>query len=296
MEEFVMKEYKKILCKTMEAFVKFCSENKLSYMGCGGTAIGALRHGGIIPWDDDIDVYMPRHDYERFLANRKKLNNSQYRIATPGDENYHYSFSKFYDNTTTLVELPQFPNCVIGVFIDVFPLDEVSGDFEEIKRKKRMYDRLYDRYLYSFWKVSFRSICSHLYYRKFRNLFYMIYTKFVSHEKLNKIRDEFVLFDKERMKDKGDKVLTYISIYGLEKEVFNKEWFENVISIPFEYFRINIPSGYDKYLTQLYGDYMTPPPIEKQVTRHFHYYLNLKERLDSVEIKKRLDKGERTVM
>lgn len=71
MDDFVIKEYKKILCKTMEAFIKFCSENKISYMGCGGTAIGALRHGGIIPWDDDIDVYMPRHDYERFLANRK---------------------------------------------------------------------------------------------------------------------------------------------------------------------------------------------------------------------------------
>lgn len=296
MDECAIKKYKQILCQTMKAFIRFCDDNDIKYMACGGTAIGALRHKGIIPWDDDIDVYMFRRDYERFISLRRKLESTSYRVGTPGDANYYYSFSKFFDATTTLVELPQFDKCVIGVYIDIFPLDEVEGPISEIKKLKHRYDYFYMKYQYSYWKVTPRSICAHLYHGMFKHLFYLIYTKLLTNKQLYSLRDEFVQFDKKLINNHGTKVLTFISIYGLEKEIFEKKWFADTLEVDFEDFKIKIPAEYDRYLTHLYGDYMTPPPPQKQVTRHYHYYLNLKERLDYTEIKNRLKKGEHTVI
>lgn len=125
MEEDKLK-YKEILCKTMKSFINICKEHNLQYYACAGTCLGAIRHKGMIPWDDDIDVLMPRSDYDKFLALKQKLQGTGYEIVDSNNQFYNQWFAKFSDANTTIVEMTDFP-IVFGVYVDIFPLDEVEN-------------------------------------------------------------------------------------------------------------------------------------------------------------------------
>lgn len=125
MEEDKLK-YKEILCNTMKSFINICKEHNLQYYACAGTCLGAIRHKGMIPWDDDIDVLMPRSDYDKFLALKQKLQGTGYEIVDSNNQFYNQWFAKFSDANTTIVEITDFP-IVFGVYVDIFPLDEVGN-------------------------------------------------------------------------------------------------------------------------------------------------------------------------
>ena len=112
-------------------------KNNLSYYAAYGTALGAIRHGGIIPWDDDIDVWMPRKDYERFLALRPSLVDTSFEILDIQDKGYYLYFAKFCDKNTTLIEREGEP--VIGLYIDIFPLDNYDASKEWLQRINSLY-------------------------------------------------------------------------------------------------------------------------------------------------------------
>ena len=114
MEEDKLK-YKEILCKTMKSFINICKEHNLQYYACAGTCLGAIRHKGMIPWDDDIDVLMPRSDYDKFLALKQKLQGTGYEIVDSNNQFYNQWFAKFSDANTTIVEMTDFP-IVFGVY------------------------------------------------------------------------------------------------------------------------------------------------------------------------------------
>ena len=119
--------YKEKLIETFYAFDQFCTKNDIKYYAAYGTLIGAVRHKGLIPWDDDVDVYMLREDYDKFCSFRGHVD-SHYDIMDINDENYWLlSLAKFVDTNTTLWELKELP-LILGVYIDVFPLDEIESD------------------------------------------------------------------------------------------------------------------------------------------------------------------------
>ena len=116
----IKKEWNATILDILKAFMKICKDNGLTYYCCAGTAIGAVRHHGIIPWDDDIDVIMPRPDYDRLLEIAKTVDFGKYEIITPyDDETYPLYFSKISNRNTTLIEDRQIP-CVIGLYVDIF--------------------------------------------------------------------------------------------------------------------------------------------------------------------------------
>ena len=291
MDEKTSVLYKKKLVETLKAFDEFCTENGLNYFACSGTAIGAVRHKGFIPWDDDIDVYMLREDYDRLVEIRSKLNNTHYKIAEMGDEGYVYSFAKFYDTHTTLVETPSFPTCCIGVYVDIFALDEVN-DNDELRKKKEEYEFLLENYQ--------KTYCSYTAYWFFANLFHFNFKylkntltpRLCSRKKKEEIRKRFVDYEMAWRKEKGDKLFFHHAIYKIEKEIFEKEWFDSYEYLPFEDYKVRVNKDYDKYLSRLFGDYMILPPVEKRMPHHPHYYLNLNEGLDVREVKRRVAKGE----
>lgn len=287
--------YKQKLVETMSYFNTFCKENHLSYFACSGTAIGAIRHEGFIPWDDDIDVYMLRKDYDILNTLCNSLEGSGYELKRLGDQDYIYAFTKFCNKNTTLVETPLFPKCVIGVYIDIFPLDEVAGSIHDIRLKKEVYQTKYRRFQDTFLKVTPRLLISSLYRRNFNRFFELIDVLISSHNKKNCIRQEFIQLEKEWAKERGDVLMTHTCIYNIEKELFPKDWFVDTVEKKFENINIYLSKDYDKYLSQLFGDYMTPPPIEKRISMHQHYYLNLKERLSHNQIKGHIKKGEHIV-
>ena len=89
--------------------------------------------------------------------------------------------------------------------------------------------------------------------------------------------------------------MTHHGIYTLHKELFKKDWFSSSEYLPFDNYKIRVCGGYKQYLTQLFGDYLTPPPVEQRVSHHSHYYLNLKEGLSLSEVKERIKRGETLV-
>ena len=125
------KDLKSMLVAMMGWFHNFCIENDLRYYVAGGTMLGAVRHEGFIPWDDDIDIIMPRGDYtklEQLMQNRK---DERYVLETPNTEakDYYYTFSKLYDTQTTLIENTKY-KIKRGIYLDIFPLDGM-GNSEE---------------------------------------------------------------------------------------------------------------------------------------------------------------------
>ena len=119
----------------MSWYHNLCEKNNLKYYVVGGTALGTIRHKGFIPWDDDIDVGMPREDYEKFkeLASNSDLS-ARYAIEFPsGKKDFLYPYGKIYDTTTTLIEHTRYKT-KRGIFIDVFPLDGIGNDKDEATR------------------------------------------------------------------------------------------------------------------------------------------------------------------
>ena len=120
-------EIKEILLKMLGWFHNFCEENNLRYFAVGGTLLGAVRHKGFIPWDDDVDVGMPRADFEKLEKLIGNKENGRYYFETPSSDRkgYYYAYGKLFDTTTTLVENLR-DKLPMGVYIDVFPFDGVG--------------------------------------------------------------------------------------------------------------------------------------------------------------------------
>lgn len=155
------KRYKEILLKSLKYFDNFCNKHNLLYYAAYGTALGAIRHHGFIPWDDDIDVFMPRKDYEKLLSLKEEIKKDHYYVFDPSDQGYYKQFAKMVDMKTSLWELKEIP-FMIGVFIDIFPLDFSPLGFRNailLKKKHTSYywnlKRAEDNHT---WKDVFNSI------------------------------------------------------------------------------------------------------------------------------------------
>ena len=122
-----MEANKQILIDILDEVVRVCKKNNLKYYLGYGTVLGAVRHQGFIPWDDDVDVVMPRRDYEYLIQNRDRLFKGKYRLAFYGiTPQYHYDFVKIERTDTTLIERID-PLYVGGLYVDIFPLDNVPS-------------------------------------------------------------------------------------------------------------------------------------------------------------------------
>ena len=124
-------ELRKIQLDLLQKTADFCESNGLRYFLCGGTLIGAVRHKGYIPWDDDIDIAMPRSDYEKFISIFNRPQNYYQVMSFETNPDYAYAFAKVYDNRTILKELHY--KGTIGAYIDVFPADAVK-DAAQIRK------------------------------------------------------------------------------------------------------------------------------------------------------------------
>ncbi|GAA6528557.1 phosphorylcholine transferase LicD [Segatella asaccharophila] len=269
--------WKKELVKIFKQFDVLCSKYNLTYFCNGGTAIGAVRHHGFIPWDDDIDVMMPRPDYEKLLDIFRIKNVGNLEIITPEkDENYYLTYAKLYDKNTTLLENKCF-HCLIGVFIDIFPLD---GAPKNPKHAKRLYDRYQKLRLnvsltatyYGFTDLMIQLIKLH-WKDVFRILFICSFRKRIRRKSLSGIHKII----QEVNYEGSEYINEYDDYYGY-KLYQPKEWYEGTREFPFEDMNVKLPKEYDKYLTHIFGDYMQYPPLSEQKSHHYVAYLNLEKR------------------
>lgn len=250
------------LLEIMKWFHNLCEKENLTYYAQGGTALGAVRHNGFIPWDDDLDVGMPRGDYEKLLKISKKINGkSKFYIEFPSEKiDYVYPYAKVYDTRTTLIENTRYKTCR-GIYIDVFPIDGIGDTLEEsvinFKKTERMINLLCT------------SVCA---LRKDRQLYKNIAIL------CSRCIPKCILNSQKLIKkiEKTSKRLDYVKCKYVanlcgnwrEKEIMNKEWIGSPTLCKFEDMEIYIIENSDAYLKRLYGDYMKLPPIEKRCTHH----------------------------
>lgn len=259
MREIQFEEMKKIELNILIYFTEVCEENNLRYYLGGGTLLGAVRHKGFIPWDDDIDVMMPRPDFQKLLS--LSINNENYNIIKPGTAGYYYNFAKLVDTRTILEEKGIKRIDGLGVYIDIFPLDGMPETPDARKKRFKELNSIRKR---------INNTC--LLRPKFhRNPFaYLNACRIYNSNKnidLSSLQKNYLDSALKNSFDDSEFVFAAGGAYGA-RDIFPGKWFEKEIELQFENLSVKAFNGYDFYLTQLYGDYMTLPPEDKRVTPH----------------------------
>ncbi len=253
MKAITLDELKTIQLDLLQKTADFCEKNGLRYFLCGGTLIGAIRHKGYIPWDDDIDIAMPRPDYEKFVKTFNKPEN-YYQVAyLDNSSTYAYAFAKVYDNRTILREL-HYPGENFGVNIDVFPADGVKNT-TQIKKIMILHKLLNTKRANYYHRTLSKKII---------NTFgKVLLLPFSAHKIATWMNNEASKYTFYSLPMAG--VIANPLGPG---EMVDKSVFESDIYQEFEGREYRVPIGYDAWLRSIYGDYMQLPPIEHRVTHH----------------------------
>ena len=266
--------FKAALRPLFKAFIAFCKEHQLTWYCAYGTAIGVARHQGFIPWDDDIDVYMPREDYNRFLSLKASLNDTDYEITDWEDKGYYLYFAKFCDRNTTLIEREG--ERPMGIYIDVFTLDYYHETYSRLLQKHNtLYRNAWIVYAHGIRRHSWHAFSQSI---RQGNVVRMglialdatIFRLFTWPAK-QIIKKYFKYLAKT---PKSDKMWQYNIIDCYSNKIYDAAWFDHGVVMPFEDFSVMMPCGYDPYLTLQYGDYMQMPSEDKRASHHNHYYVD----------------------
>ena len=251
--------HKMILLGIMDKIDSFCRENNIPYFLYGGTLIGAVRHKGFIPWDDDIDVCMLRADYTRFVNSFVDADGRYEVICPDNDPKYYLPMVKVIDNKTLVSE--HVPGAEpIGVYLDIFPIDNCPGDYDDackFARRLKFYRSV----------VTVKNLALSKRRSWFKNLEILVlkalllYPRSRAIKKINKIASSYV--------DREARYVGELTLmpYG-EREIFEKEWFSETVELEFENRYYLAPKRFHEVLTKCYGNYMELPPEEKRITHH----------------------------
>ncbi len=260
-----MVDLKKLQAKQLEmmdAIHKACCENNLTYYLIAGSCLGAIRHGGFIPWDVDIDIAMPRKDYEQFF-------NIADRILPQTLVAHTYLTDEYFEKSHGLVclkdsvlltkadmENPQIPK--FGIFIDVFPLDKCPDDEKFQMKHKNDYLRVRELR-----KIKFSRIYSdnNFFQKTIKHILRFLLSP-LSVRTINRIQQKVMMRYYDL--DPCNLWCSMASKYKYEKQLMPKEYYGTPKMAKFEDREFYIPEAPEKYLAKLYGDYMKLPSKEEQ--------------------------------
>ena len=264
-----MNELQSKLFDMLVWFHQICHKNEIRYFAIGGTLLGAVRHKGFIPWDDDIDLGIPRPDYER-LKNllQDRVYENKYFLEQPlVNKDFVYPHCKLIDVTTTLVENTRYKT-KRGINIDIFPLDGIGDNEEESVRRFKKADR----------KIKYMSakVCAINGQKSFLRNAAIIVGRCIPEWPFGWRRTVKRLDDFCRVRD-YDKCKFIGNMLGNwhMKEIAEREWFGDGSIYEFEGIEIIGPINADAYLRHIYGDYMQLPPKEKRISHHDYLFLDL---------------------
>lgn len=268
----------------LKDFVALCDTHGLTYFGIAGTGIGAIRHGGFIPWDDDIDVAMPRADFDQFVALAKELYDEKYLVLNgEEDPNYPLLTTRWVMRGTEFVEHPlKKIDCPLGIFLDIYPLDQIPDDEKQFRKQARkafFYSKLLILRSIPFPVLGFRGwkaklvhlICGfvHLLLKCFRVSKRWLYRKCLE------ISTMYNGLEKTKRIDFLCDTTAYLNIHEVA-DIFPLK------KIPFEDIELNFPNKIEKNLTEAYGDFMQLPPVEKR-KNHYPYKLTFLQKKEGGE-------------
>ena len=249
----------------LDEIVRLCDKHHLRYYLAEGTLLGAARHRGFIPWDDDLDIAMPREDYERFLKIcETDLDSRYFAHSCHTDENYWLIFAKV-RKKGTLIDEYNIRNLSVpkGIYVDIFPLDSVTSEAGFLKRLRTK---------------CIKKIYAVISYKKELDLpmtpfirLVLLLTKPLSMYRFSRFAERLMRKQNHR---KADYYVNYGSYYKTEKQTILKSKYEPAVELMFEGKPYTVPRDYDYVLRRAYGDYMQLPPVEKRVQQHKPEYID----------------------
>lgn len=251
---------KEVQISILNQVKEYCFEHKINYYLTGGTCIGAIRHKGFIPWDDDIDISMLRKDYEDFIEHFNSAESKYHVYTCVNAPSYPFPFAKIADLDTVYIEANDELTMEMGINIDLFPIDRISD----------------------------RKVLSEIVQQSVTFLRNIIYVKAINVSPERGIRKNTILnisktLGKVASSNAISKFINFIArnagdstsekggilVWGYGKrEIVSMKVFDGTKNVDFEARKHLVPAGYHDWLTSIYGDYMQLPPVEKQVTHH----------------------------
>lgn len=258
--KLTLDEIKSIELNILSYVASLCENHNLRYFLAYGTLIGAIRHKGFIPWDDDIDIMMPRDDYSH-LIDIIRSENGKYECLVPLENGYFYEFVKVIDTTTSVQEIHTIKSHC-GVWIDIFPLDglKINDKFSHFllalcnrcraaavnKKFPHKTKGMVVPIEYMFW-----ILCRLISYKPFLSCSLKLAQKY---------------------KYDDCDIVGYASSYPANNKYLKREWFTDTVDVEFEGQYFKAPMGFHKYLSTQYGDYMQLPSGDKRVSHHIEAY------------------------
>ena len=265
--KMAMSEIQSVSLEILKEVTDFCDQNKIKYFLAYGTLIGAIRHQGYIPWDDDVDIMMGRPEYDRFLKLFKEKNkNSNLKLFTQEEnKDYPYILARISDSRY-YIDVKNEKTCGLGIFIDIYPLDGIGHDYEEsietLKKTTRYPSLIFlaTRKYYHFgttkgFKKRMEKIPAFIYAH--------IMGKKYFRRKLEGILSKFEY-------DTCEYVGAAMWCTQPLKNAYKKEWCEDLIKAKFDKYEFYIPKHYDEILRTTYGDYMKLPPEKDRIYHHLY--------------------------
>lgn len=238
----------------LQEFDRICKKYNLRYVVFYGTLLGAVRHKGYIPWDDDIDVVMPRTDYNRFLDIAQNELPKHLFLQNAYTDNWIITYSKIRNSNTSAIEdYLKDIDMNHGIFLDVFPMDVAPDTNDNVYGVRRvindMFSCIFDK----------ENTANDLINNNEKDKYILDREMLIT---LVKANPSDVLYELEKFAENhyNDTGKCYAWPFEMLKrrESYDKEMFDNIIYVPFEHIMVPIPKNYDSILRQCYGDYMTP--------------------------------------
>ncbi|SEF54927.1 lipopolysaccharide cholinephosphotransferase [Eubacterium ruminantium] len=268
MEKMTLKEIQETDLNLMVEFDKVCRKYGLRYTLCAGSLIGAIRHEGFIPWDDDVDISMPRPDYEKLIRLNRKNNlfPDYMRLACFEDGTLDAPYMKIFDTRTRIKEEHYKQKDVSSLWIDIFPVDGLPAS----ERKTRFHYKIGMILV----KLNIISVVKLGYGKSglkivLKAIFLRPLARLIGRKKIAKLQRKVALKYSYNHSPRCGMVSW---AYDGPGQVVEKEKYENLIEVPFEGHKFYSMKGYDEYLTGIFGDYMTPPPEEDRLTHELEAY------------------------
>ena len=264
MKEISIEEAKRIGLSTLLFFHEFCEEHNLEYYLAYGSLIGTIRHKGFIPWDDDIDLWMKRSDYNRLLSMHEAFLNTDYSVIAPEVcPQFEFPFAKIIRNGTAITPSRFVNGYIYGCSIDIFPLDAISDEIDEKKVDKE----------YKLTRQKHLEIIN-----KYHN--------YTGGYKLNGLKGllkkAVCAASSMRYGPLAQRMLEYSNLYANNiidehttfvatidgATIYRKEWFDRKCLVSFEGYSFFAPEEYDSILRKRYGSYMEYPPESERIIPH----------------------------